>query len=170
MTFLNLSLRSPVVRAAKTVTGELGVAGARFVMGGGPSEGRFSLVEHPIVPRGLAAPVHLHTREDEFSFVLEGRWGFMLGPTSSTRSPATSSSSPGTRGTRSERHRPAGAAPGDHLHGGVRAALRRARRALKTDPGKLEAAAVLGPKYGVESDPEATARIAGERGLIERPQ
>ena len=79
MTFLNLSLGSPVVRAAETVTGELGVVGARFIMAGDPSEGRFSLVEHPIVPRGLAAPVHLHTREDEFSFVLEGRWGFMLG-------------------------------------------------------------------------------------------
>src|SRR5919197_5862893 len=76
MTFLNLSLGSPLVRAAETVTGELGVVGARFIMAGGPSEGRFSLVEHPIVPRGLAAPVHLHTREDEFSFVLEGRWGF----------------------------------------------------------------------------------------------
>jgi mannose-6-phosphate isomerase-like protein (cupin superfamily) len=79
MTFLNLTLGRPVVRAAETVTGELGVVGARFIMDGGPSEGRFSLVEHPIVPRGLAAPVHLHTREDEFSFVLEGRWGFMLG-------------------------------------------------------------------------------------------
>jgi len=29
MTFLNLSLGSPVVRAADTVTGELGVVGAR---------------------------------------------------------------------------------------------------------------------------------------------
>ena len=80
MTFLNLSLASPVVRATETVTGELGVVGARFTMAGGPSERRYSLVEHPIVPRGLAVPVHLHTREDEFSFVLEGRWGFMLGP------------------------------------------------------------------------------------------
>jgi hypothetical protein len=65
MTFLNLSLGSPIVRGAETVTGELGVVGARYIMAGGPSEGRFSLVEHPIVPRGLAAPVHLHTREDE---------------------------------------------------------------------------------------------------------
>ena len=79
MTFLNLSLGSPVVRAGETVTGEFGVVGARFIMAGDPSDGRFSLVEHPIVPRRLAAPVHLHRREDEFSFVLEGRWGFQLG-------------------------------------------------------------------------------------------
>jgi quercetin dioxygenase-like cupin family protein len=28
---------------------------------------------------GARGPVHVHTREDEFSFVLEGRRGFMLG-------------------------------------------------------------------------------------------
>ena len=39
MTFLNLNLGSPVVRAAVTVTGEPGVVGARFIMDGGPSEG-----------------------------------------------------------------------------------------------------------------------------------
>jgi uncharacterized cupin superfamily protein len=32
-----------------------------------------------MAPRGLAAPVHVHRREDEFSFVLQGRWGFQLG-------------------------------------------------------------------------------------------
>jgi hypothetical protein len=41
--------------SSETPTGELGVVGARFIMAGDPSEGQFSLVEHPIVPRGLAA-------------------------------------------------------------------------------------------------------------------
>jgi mannose-6-phosphate isomerase-like protein (cupin superfamily) len=59
--------------------GQPGVVGARFILDGGPPEGRFSLVEHPIVARGMAAPVHLHTREDEYSFILEGRWGFWQG-------------------------------------------------------------------------------------------
>jgi len=58
-----------------------GPLGARFIMDGRPSEGRFALVEHPIAARGLAAPMHLHTREDEYSFVLEGRWGFQLADT-----------------------------------------------------------------------------------------
>ncbi|MGI9085500.1 MAG: cupin domain-containing protein [Aeromicrobium sp.] len=35
--------------------------------------GGFALVEHLLAPRSIAAPVHIHTREDEFSFVLEGR-------------------------------------------------------------------------------------------------
>ena len=39
----------------------------------------FSLVEHPIPPKTLVAPVHIHEREDEYSFVLEGRMGAKLG-------------------------------------------------------------------------------------------
>ena len=30
-------------------------------------------------PRALAAPLHRHSREDEYSFVLEGRVGALLG-------------------------------------------------------------------------------------------
>jgi mannose-6-phosphate isomerase-like protein (cupin superfamily) len=41
--------------------------------------GGFSLVEHPMPPRRLAAPLHKHSREDEYSYVLEGRMGAMLG-------------------------------------------------------------------------------------------
>lgn len=40
---------------------------------------RFSLVEHPMSPRALAAPLHRHIREDEYSFVLEGSVGALLG-------------------------------------------------------------------------------------------
>src|SRR5687767_15625836 len=43
------------------------------------SEGRFSVVEHPIAPRALAAPLHRHHNEDEYSFVLEGTLGALLG-------------------------------------------------------------------------------------------
>jgi mannose-6-phosphate isomerase-like protein (cupin superfamily) len=36
-------------------------------------------VAHPIIARGMAAPLHLHTRVDECSFILEGQWGFWQG-------------------------------------------------------------------------------------------
>ena len=42
-------------------------------------DNRFSLVEHPMPPRALAAPLHRHNREDEYSFILEGRMGALLG-------------------------------------------------------------------------------------------
>ena len=39
----------------------------------------FSLVEHPIAPRTLAGPSHVHQHEDEYSYVLEGEVGFEVG-------------------------------------------------------------------------------------------
>ena len=59
--------------------GFLGSIGVRFMIGGFEADERFSLVEHPMSPRALAAPLHLHTREDEYSFVLQGRMGALLG-------------------------------------------------------------------------------------------
>jgi mannose-6-phosphate isomerase-like protein (cupin superfamily) len=43
------------------------------------SGGRFSVVHHPLAPRALAAPLHRHSREDEYSYVIKGRLGALLG-------------------------------------------------------------------------------------------
>jgi mannose-6-phosphate isomerase-like protein (cupin superfamily) len=59
--------------------GFLGSIGVRFMLDGAEASDRFSLVEHPMSPRALAAPLHRHTREDEYSYVLEGRMGALLG-------------------------------------------------------------------------------------------
>jgi mannose-6-phosphate isomerase-like protein (cupin superfamily) len=59
--------------------GSLGSIGVRFMIDGAETDEGFSLVEHPMPPRALAAPLHRHTREDEYSFVLEGRMGALLG-------------------------------------------------------------------------------------------
>ena len=59
--------------------GFLGSIGVRFMIDGSEAGQRFSLVEHPMSPRALAAPLHLHTREDEYSYILEGRMGALLG-------------------------------------------------------------------------------------------
>jgi quercetin dioxygenase-like cupin family protein len=59
--------------------GFLGSIGVRFMIGGLDSGGGFSLVEHPMSPRALGAPLHRHSREDEYSYVLEGRVGALLG-------------------------------------------------------------------------------------------
>jgi quercetin dioxygenase-like cupin family protein len=60
-------------------SGFLGSIGVRFMIDGDESGGGFSLVEHPMPPRALAAPLHRHNREDEYSFVLQGRVGALLG-------------------------------------------------------------------------------------------
>jgi mannose-6-phosphate isomerase-like protein (cupin superfamily) len=60
--------------------GSLGSIGVRFMIDSEEThDGGFSLVEHPMAPHALAAPLHRHSREDEYSFVLEGRMGALLG-------------------------------------------------------------------------------------------
>jgi mannose-6-phosphate isomerase-like protein (cupin superfamily) len=59
--------------------GSLGMIGVRFMIDGDETGGGFSLVEHPMPPRALAAPLHRHLREDEYSYVLEGKVGALLG-------------------------------------------------------------------------------------------
>jgi quercetin dioxygenase-like cupin family protein len=59
--------------------GFLGSIGVRFMIDGEETHRGFSLVEHPMSPRALAAPLHRHAREDEYSYVLEGRVGALLG-------------------------------------------------------------------------------------------
>jgi quercetin dioxygenase-like cupin family protein len=59
--------------------GSLGGVGVRFLIDGAESGGGFALVEHPMEPRALAGPMHRHSREDEYSYVLAGRVGASLG-------------------------------------------------------------------------------------------
>jgi quercetin dioxygenase-like cupin family protein len=51
----------------------------RYLIESADTDGRFALVEHRIPPRTLAAPVHTHEREDEYSYVLSGRMGAQIG-------------------------------------------------------------------------------------------
>jgi mannose-6-phosphate isomerase-like protein (cupin superfamily) len=60
-------------------SGFLGSIGVRFMIDGAEADERFSLVEHPMSPRALAAPLHRHNREDEYSYIVEGRVGALLG-------------------------------------------------------------------------------------------
>ena len=68
-----------VVGASDGKVVDLGSLGVRFMIRSEDSGGGFSLVEHPIPPRTLAAPLHRHSGEDEYSYVLEGRMGAQLG-------------------------------------------------------------------------------------------
>ena len=53
--------------------------GNRYLLRGDETGGRFALLEHTIPPRALAAPMHTHEREDEFSMVLQGHVGAQVG-------------------------------------------------------------------------------------------
>ena len=50
---------------------------------------RFSVVHHPIAPHALAAPLHRHQNEDEYSCVIEGTLGALLGDKTVTAGPGS---------------------------------------------------------------------------------
>lgn len=58
---------------------EIGGVGAVYKLSAADTGGAFSVVEHPLDPGALAAPPHTHVREDEYSYVIEGEVGFLIG-------------------------------------------------------------------------------------------
>jgi mannose-6-phosphate isomerase-like protein (cupin superfamily) len=72
------SVRSliPATAGEKVFTGRLGT---HWKIDGPQTGGRFSVVHHQLPPRTLAAPLHRHHREDEYSHVLTGTFGALLG-------------------------------------------------------------------------------------------
>lgn len=67
------------------------------------SEGLSGDLEHrrTLIRNFDPAPLHMHSREDEFTVVTAGRIGFLLGDEVFTRAPGNWSASPGTNGIRS---------------------------------------------------------------------
>ncbi len=58
--------------------GNLGAITVDFKLWGADTGGALAIVEHGFPP-GALVPPHLHTREDEYSIVTEGRIGFRSG-------------------------------------------------------------------------------------------
>jgi quercetin dioxygenase-like cupin family protein len=68
---------------------DLGGLGIVWKIEGSESGERFSVVHHPLEPRALAAPLHRHSREDEYSYVLSGTLGALLDDAVVTAGPGT---------------------------------------------------------------------------------
>lgn len=75
----NPTASAQVVTRAQATFVDLGSFGVRFLARATDTGGALSVVEHPIPLRTLAAPLHRHSREDEYSYVLEGTMGALLG-------------------------------------------------------------------------------------------
>jgi len=143
--------------------GFLGSIGVRFMINGEEAGERFSLVEHPMSARALAAPLHRHNREDEYSYVLEGRVGALLGDEVVTGGPGDLIFKP-----RNQWHTfwNAGDEPARILEIISPAGFERFFAELVDLGGLTEAhpraLADLGARYEVEVDPESVP------GLVER--
>ena len=146
--------------------GHLGGIGVRFMAWADETGGGFSLVEHPIAPRTLAAPWHMHTREDEYSYVLEGRLGALLGDDEVYAEAGDFVFKP-----RNQWHTFWNAgdvpcrvleiiAPGGFEH------MFREMGELTSEPTP-ENLADFSERYGIQFDPEGTMRVAQRFGLIQ---
>jgi mannose-6-phosphate isomerase-like protein (cupin superfamily) len=145
---------------------ELGGCDARFLVWSEESGGGFSLVEHPIPPRSLCAPLHRHDGVDEYSFVLEGRMGAILGDEVIYAEAGDLAFKP-----RDQWHTfwNAGDEPCRILEiispGGFEHFFYELDKGLKSGVDFGAMAAELGPKYGIEFDPESIPRLCAEHGL-----
>ena len=157
----------PPVRVLGPRDGEvgfLGSIGVRFMISGEDSSDRFSLVEHPMPARALAAPMHRHSREDEYSFVLEGRVGAQLGDEVVFAGQGDLVFKP-----RDQWHTfwNAGDEPARILEVISPAGFERFFREIVDLPapaGQDESAAI-GSRYGLEFDFDSVARLIDEHGL-----
>jgi mannose-6-phosphate isomerase-like protein (cupin superfamily) len=68
---------------------DFGGLGVEWKIGESDTDGRFAVVHHPIAARALAAPLHYHHNEDEYSYVLEGQLGALLGDDEVIAGPGT---------------------------------------------------------------------------------
>jgi mannose-6-phosphate isomerase-like protein (cupin superfamily) len=153
-----------VLRPGEGTTLDFGAFGVRFLVRGEASGGGFSLVEHPLPPRTLAAPLHRHTREDEFSYVVEGQMGAQLGDEVVVAEAGTLVFKP-----RGEWHTfwNAGDAPCRVLEIIAPAGFERMFEEMAADPEAFvgEAAAALDARYGLEVDYESMGRLCAAHGL-----
>lgn len=57
----------------------LGHVANRFMIDGAEAGGRVAVLQHHFEPKALAAPMHRHHDEDEYTFVLSGLIGAVIG-------------------------------------------------------------------------------------------
>jgi mannose-6-phosphate isomerase-like protein (cupin superfamily) len=150
-------------------TGGLGI---RFMIEAGETDGRFSLVEHPMEPRSLGSPVHTHANEDEYSYVLEGEVGVQIGEEILAAGPGTLVRKP--RGVPhafwNGTDRPArlfeiiSPAGFERYFDEMAEALPKDREPTEVDLGRI---AAVGARYGLELDFASVPALMERHGLVQ---
>lgn len=146
------------------IVGTPGVMHDRFMLEAADTGGRFALVEHLLPPRALAAPLHRHHHEDEYSFVLEGSVGALLGDDEVVGGPGSLIFKP-----RGQWHTfwNAGDVPARILELISPAGFEQAFRDLAELGGEMDpsAVAVVAERFGVDVDFEGTGPVVERHGL-----
>ncbi|MGY1680655.1 cupin domain-containing protein [Geodermatophilus sp. SYSU D01176] len=136
----------------------------RFLIDGEDTGGRFAIVRHVFAPRSLAAPLHRHHREDEFTYVLSGRVGAVLGDAEVVAGPGDVIVKPRDQWHTYWNARDEPAAVLDLVSPAGLEQFFRRLDAL-TERATPEQLVALAAAYGCDADFEATQRIADRHGL-----
>ncbi len=158
-----MKLHAQVIKTRSTADVTAGVID-HFMLDGPLVGGRFALVQHLFAPKALAAPMHRHHDEDEFTFVLSGQIGAVLGDEEFLGSPGDLLVKP-----RGQWHTfwNAGSTPATVLEIISPAGLEELFRSMESmtaapDPETL---AEMAAKYHCDLDFEATGPIVEKHGL-----
>lgn len=156
----------PGVRGADA--GEVSHGGgyvSRYVLDAAAVAGRFALIELQLPPRMLAAPLHRHSREDDFTYVTRGRIGALLGDVETEGGPGDLIVRP-----RGQWHTfwNAGDEPAACLEITSPGGLEQMFREMDAlgddlDPGAL---VELAAGYGIDIDLDGTAALVQRLGLV----
>jgi mannose-6-phosphate isomerase-like protein (cupin superfamily) len=131
-------------------------------IGGHETGERFSLVHHPMAPHALAAPLHRHQNEDEYSYVLKGELGALLGEEVVVASPGTWVIKP-----RGQWHTfwNAGDNPCEIIEVISPAGFENYFREVSSAWGDLDQFATINKKYSLEMDFDSVPRLCQKFGL-----
>jgi len=137
--------------------------GIHWKIDGAQTGARFSVVHHPLAPRALAAPLHRHHREDEYSFVLTGTFGALLGDSVVTAAPGTWVFKP-----RDQWHTfwNAGDAPCEIIEVISPAGFEDYFRELAAIWPDMRKSAELLRKYELDMDPDSVPALCARFGLV----
>jgi quercetin dioxygenase-like cupin family protein len=156
--------RARVLGPADGDRSQLGGVVDRFMIDGKDTGGRFALVQHLFEPWALAAPMHRHRDEDEYTFVLTGNIGAVLGDEEVVGGPGDLIFKP-----RGQWHTfwNAGDEPASVLELISPAGLEELFRSFATlaEEPTPDALAAMAARYGCELDFDATGQVLARHGL-----
>ena len=140
----------------------LGGVQYRFMIDGADTGGRFALVQHLFPPKALAAPMHRHHDEDEYTYVLTGRIGFVIEGRELVAGPGDLLFKP-----RGQWHTfwNAGDEPASCLELISPAGLEQLFRAMAEQPPSPESLATLARDFHCDLDMDATTPLVERLGL-----
>jgi quercetin dioxygenase-like cupin family protein len=166
-----LGTPSTIIQPGEGVAGELvpGV-GVVFKLSGEDTGGALAIVEHSFEV-GALVPPHVHTREDEYSVVLDGEIGFRSGDREAVLGPGGYITKP-----RGELHTVwnAGSTPGRMIEvispAGFENFFRELVALFATAPPEFDAVVEIAARYGLRfEDAEWVPEIIGRYGLSPPP-